>query len=521
MAHVSLPDSERAPLAGATPFGQLDAGTLLQAVVVLRRRAEPALHAAADRVAAGGAVAPLSRQEFARQFGAAPGDFAKVARFARRHGLAVRREDTAAGTVLLSGTAAQFNDAFQVVLQRYGHGGKTHHGCDGPLHIPASLQEVVTAVLGLDDRPQAHAYYRFRPPFHVAPQAQQQGYLPQEVGALYDFPAGSGAGQCIAMIELGGGYGAADARQYFADIGVPMPNVTVVPADGSPHAPTGDPNGPDGEVMLDVEIAGALAPGAHLVLYFGANSDAGFLQALNAAVHDDVNRPSVISISWGAPEDTWTAQALRTFDEALGAAAVMGTTVCAAAGDSGATGGQAGGDHVDFPASSPHALACGGTRLQAKGGVITRETVWDDGTAGGATGGGVSAAFALPAWQQGLTVRTPAGTNALMRRGVPDVAGNADPATGYRVLVDGAASIVGGTNAVAPLWAGLLARINAALPQPVGFINARLYVHPAALRDITQGNNGGFRATPGWDACTGLGSPRGRALAALFSGGAA
>jgi kumamolisin len=490
-------------------------------IVVLRRGAGPALHAAADRMATDAAAAPLTRQEFVEQFGTAPDDFAKVARFARRHSLTVQRKDTAAGTVLLSGTAVQFSAAFHVTLQRYGRGAETHRGCDGPLRIPAGLQGVVTAVLGLDDRPQARAYFRFRPPFHVAPQAQQQGFLPQEVGALYDFPAGSGAGQCVALIELGGGYGAADARQYFSDLGVPMPSVTVVSADGSPHAPTGDPNGPDGEVMLDVEIAGALAPGAHLVLYFGANTDAGFLQALNAAVHDDVNRPSVISISWGAPEATWTPQALRTFDDALGAAAVMGITVCAAAGDSGASGGQAGGDHVDFPASSPHALACGGTRLQAKDGAVARETVWNDGAEGGASGGGVSTFFPLPAWQKALTVRTPQGVSALARRGVPDVAGNADPATGYRVLVDGAASIVGGTSAVAPLWAGLLARINASRPQPVGTINARLYAHPSAFRDITQGNNGGFLATPGWDACTGLGSPKGRALAALFPGSAA
>ncbi|MGH3157196.1 MAG: S53 family peptidase, partial [Streptosporangiaceae bacterium] len=176
-----------------------------------------------------------------------------------------------------------------------------------------------------------------------------------------------------------------------------------------------------------------------------------------------------------------------------------------------------GNNHVDFPASSPHALACGGTTLRASATAILKETVWNDGNpASGATGGGVSAVFALPAWQQGLDTTDPEGNRSpLAKRGVPDVSADADPQTGYEVLVDGAPAVIGGTSAVAPLWAGLIARINALTGRAAGFVSPALYGRPSALRDITQGNNGGFAASPGWDACTGLGSPDGAKLAAL------
>src|SRR5262249_41925329 len=156
-----------------------------------------------------------------------------------------------------------------------------------------------------------------------------------------------------------------------------------------------------GEVLLDIEVAGALAPGAHLLVYFAPNTDAGFLDAVSAAAHAEPT-PAAISISWGQSEDQWTAQARTAFDHALQAAAALGATTTVAAGDDGS--GDRVGDgraHVDFPASSPHALACGGTRLDADGatGAVRSETVWNNGTGGGATGGGVSAVFPLPAWQ--------------------------------------------------------------------------------------------------------------------------
>jgi kumamolisin len=209
---------------------------------------------------------------------------------------------------------------------------------------------------------------------------------------------------------------------------------------------------------------------------------------------------------------------MTAMDQAFQSAAAMGITVCVAAGDSGSTDGAADGtNHVDFPASSPYALACGGTSLQASGKVIAREVVWNDGeAANGATGGGISTFFALPPWQQGLDVTDAQGNSSqLVNRGVPDVAADADPQTGYQVLVDGTSAVYGGTSAVAPLWAGLIARINARTGRSAGFINPALYGEPSALRDITRGNNGGFAASSGWDACTGLGSPDGAKVAAV------
>ena len=328
-----------------------------------------------------------------------------------------------------------------------------------------------------------------------------------------------GQGECVGIIELGGGERTADLDAYFSALGISSaPKVTAVSVDHGKNHPTGDPNGPDGEVMLDIEVVGAIAPQANIAVYFAPNTDAGFLDAVTTAIHDTTNKPSVISISWGGPESSWTQQSLTAFDSAFQAAAAMGITVCVASGDNGSSDGVTdGADHVDFPASSPHALACGGTSLQASGNAITSEIVWNDGAQGGAGGGGVSTVFALPAWQDGLqTTATTGGTAPLTMRGVPDVSGDADPETGYDVRIDGTNTVIGGTSAVAPLWAGLIARINATNGSPVGFINPTLYATPAALHAVTTGNNGDFAAGPGWNACTGLGSPDGGQIAALL-----
>jgi kumamolisin len=331
-------------------------------------------------------------------------------------------------------------------------------------------------------------------------------------GAL-NFPTGvTGAGQCIGIIELGGGYRPADLASYFGALSVsPAPQVIAVSVDHGKNHPTGSPNGPDGEVMLDVEVAGAVAPGARLVVYFAPNTDRGFLDAITTAIHDPRNKPSIVSISWGGPESAWTPQAMQAFDQAFQAAAALGVTICCAAGDGGASDGVGDGQlHVDFPASSPFALACGGTRVTASGSSLSSELVWNDGPNGGATGGGVSRVFPKPMWQSAVNVPPPPAAGG--GRGVPDVAGDADPATGYDVRVDGVDTVIGGTSAVAPLWAGLIALLNQLKGRPVGYLNPKLYGNAAAFHDITEGNNSGFTAGPGWDACTGLGSPIGSKL---------
>jgi kumamolisin len=401
--------------------------------------------------------------------------------------------------------------AFQVELHYYEAAAVTYRGRTGELHVPAELAVIVDAVLGLDNRPQAQTHFRI---FNAGPgiraAAAPVSYTPPQLGKLYNFPAAQGKGQCIAIIELGGGYRRTDLQTYFQKLGIPLPNVVSISVDGGRNAPTGDPNSADGEVALDIEVAGALAPQAKIAVYFAPNTDRGFVDAVTTAIHDTTNKPAVISISWGAPESSWTQQAIQAMDQAFQSAAAVGITVCCAAGDNGSSDGLNDGKaHVDFPASSSYALGCGGTQLQSANGAITSEVVWNE-AGGGATGGGVSDLFSLPTWQTGV----PASVNPGGRigRGVPDVAGNADPATGYQILVDGQSSVIGGTSAVAPLWAALVALLNQQLGKPVGYLNPVLYQNLAqagALRDITSGNNGAYQAKPGWDACTGLGTPNG------------
>ena len=319
---------------------------------------------------------------------------------------------------------------------------------------------------------------------------------------------------------MGGGYRAADLTAYFKTLGLPAPAVTAVSVDGGKNTP-GNANGADGEVMLDIEVCGAIATGAKIAVYFAPNTDQGFIDAVSTAVHDTVNKPSVISISWGGPESTWTQQAWTALDAACQAAAAVGVTITVACGDNGSTDGVSGtANHVDFPASSPHVLACGGTKLSGSGSTISSEVVWNElANDEGATGGGVSTLFPLPVWQQNSNV--PAAPVAGGGRGVPDVAGDADPSTGYVIRVDGQTTVIGGTSAVAPLWAGLIALANQQNGVSAGFINPAIYAASAkkAFRDITQGNNGAFSAGPGWDACSGQGSPVGDAVIKVLGSG--
>jgi kumamolisin len=513
MANVSLKGSRRTAMPGARSLAPADPSERLEVTVLVRRRARQELAARVASIASGRAPGPcMSRDEFAKQHGADPADIAAVGAFAAAHGLVVVEEHMARRTVILSGTVAQFCAAFNVQLQRMQHAGGSYRGRTGEIGLPAELSGIVEAVLGLDNRPQASAHFRIRRA------AAGVSYSPLQVASAYGFPDGTGQGECVALIELGGGFRPADLETYFKKLGVATPSVVAVPVDHAANSPTGDANGPDGEVMLDVEVVGAIAPRVNIAVYFAPNTDAGFLDAITTAIHDTLNRPSVISISWGGPEVSWTAQAMTAMDDAFQAAAALGITVCAASGDNGSSDGvNDAADHVDFPSSSPFALACGGTRLDAVGGSIGSEVVWNDGVNNGATGGGISSFFSLPSWQAGVKATGAQGQSiALSKRGVPDVAGNADPNTGYDVRIDGTDTVIGGTSAVAPLWAALLARINQVSGKPAGYINPLLYQNPAAMRDISRGDNGEFAAAAGWDACTGLGSPNGLLLVGVL-----
>jgi len=521
-----LPGSERAPILGAREIGPANPNEKVEVTIRLRSRAgkKPAVSAEtfnqspADRQI-------LTREEYERSHGADPASIEQVKAFAKENGLSVVEESPERRTVILSGTVSAMNKAFDVQLKQFEHPkGGTYRGRVGPVHIPDNLSDQVEAVLGLDNRPQAVPHFRRRrstPESH--PRGAARSFTPPQVAALYNFPTDAdGTGECIGIIELGGGFIQRDLTTYFNQLKLAkLPNVTAVSIGKGKNKP-GDPNGADGEVMLDIEVAGSVAPGASIAVYFAENTDAGFLNAITTAVHDKSNRPSVISISWGSAESNWTAQAMTQMDEAFQAAAAMGVSVCVASGDNGSTDGETDGrNHVDFPASSSYALACGGTLLQGSADKITHEVAWDELAKGnGATGGGVSDVFALPAYQANAHVPQSANPGHRVGRGVPDVSGNADPNSGYQTLVDGQADVIGGTSAVAPLWAGLIALLNENLGKPVGYLNPVLYQKIASgggFHDITSGKNGAYSAKKGWDPCTGLGSPNGKAIEAALT----
>jgi len=518
-----LAGSERAPLKGAREIGPANPSEIVDVTIRLRSRAgkKPIVDANEFKKPVEKRTI-LSRKDFEQLHGADPGSIARVETFAREHNLTVKEKSPARRTVILSGTVSAMNQAFGVELKQYEHPNGRYRGRTGSVQLPVELQDVVEGVFGLDNRPQAKPHFRRRRGLAGARAAALNlSYTPVQVAALYNFPTGvDGSGECIALIELGGGYNPTDLSNYWNQLNLTeTPTVSAVSVGNGSNSPTGDPSGPDGEVMLDIEVAGSIAPAAKIVVYFAENTDAGFLNAITTAVHDSTNNPSIVSISWGGPESSWTQQAMTSMDQAFQSAAAMGVTVCVAAGDDGSTDGVDDGlNHVDFPASSPNALACGGTELVASGNTITNETVWNElANNEGATGGGISDVFPLPSWQSGANVPPSANANQNVGRGVPDVAGDADPTTGYVTLVDGQPDVIGGTSAVAPLWAGLIALINESLGKPVGFVNPLLYQNPSGdFNSITSGNNGAYSAGPGWNPCTGLGSPIGTQVAAAL-----
>jgi kumamolisin len=576
---VPLPGSERTEIAGAQAAGPLDDSTTITVTLILRRRAE-----VPDYLVTGPET--VTSAELGERYGANPDDIATITSVLGGLGLTVTESMPESRRLRVSGTIAAMSAAFGTTLTLVtsphpdGTGNVTHRYRSGGLSVPAELAGVVTAVLGLDDRPQARPQFRrltaaaaartaapetaapetaapetaapetaapetaapetaapetaapetaapetaapeTAAPETAAPTAQPLTAL--QVASFYQFPPNTdGTGQTIAIIELGGGYNQSDLDTYFSGLGLATPSVTAVGVDGGSNSPG---QSADGEVELDIEVAGAVAPKAAQYVYFAGNTDAGFIDAVSQAIHATPT-PAVVSISWGQSEDQWSEQSRNSMDAAFADGAALGVTVTVAAGDNGSsdTPGNTTGMpvHCDFPASSPHALACGGTKLigDTSTYTITSEVVWNElANQEGAGGGGVSDVFPLPSWQTSAGVPTIAG-GTTTGRGVPDVAGNADPVTGYQVVVDGQPQTIGGTSAVAPLWAGLLARLTQATGKKFGLLQPLIYAGVTAgtaapgFNDIVSGNNGAYSAGPGWDACTGLGSPDGTALLA-------
>ena len=506
-------DSKKVPLAGSAKAapetataGALDEQATADVTIRIRRKAS------VEEALANGER--LTRAEYEARFGASEEDLDAVAAFAHEHHLSIVESSSARRSVIVRGSIAGLQDAFGVQLAQYkDKAGNFYRGRSGDIHIPASLSGIIEGIFGLDDRPHALPMFQVLRDAggRIVAHSAAASFTPPQLAKIYGFPTGvTGAGQTIGILELGGGYRTADLNNYFKSLNLKTPSVKVVAVNGGKNTP-GTADGADGEVMLDIEVAGAVAPGAAIIVYFAGNTDQGFLDAITKAVHDTTNKISVLSISWGAAETGWTQQAMTSFNQAFQSAALLGVTITVAAGDAGSADGVSGGKvHADFPSSSPYVLACGGTSLKVSGTKITSETVWNDAN-DSAGGGGVSEFFPLPAYQN--TAGVPASPVTKFKgRGVPDVAANADPNTGYNVLVDGEQLVIGGTSAVAPLMAGLIALINQQKGTHAGFINPVIYASPAQhCRDIVSGSNDtsghklGYTAKAGWDACTGLG----------------
>jgi kumamolisin len=516
-----LRGSHKAAAAGARLIGPTNPGEPVRVTVVIARKSAIPRSELARHSRTRPRERPRADHEAVAQgYGASQEALDAVTSFAAQYHLAITSIDQARRLVELTGTAADMEKAFGTELHDCAIGARTYRGRRGPLLLPANTLPHVEAVLGLDNRPVARPRMR--------PRSAGPSFYPQELARLYGFPGGDGSGQTVALIELGGNLDAGDLRTYFGEAGVAVPNVRSVNVGAHVPVPYGQDKDSDGEVMLDIEVVGAIAPAAQIVVYFANNTDQGFYLAASQAVHDPAT--TAVSISWGSPEKDWSQQTMEAWNSLGQTATLLHVPMFVAAGDHGCTdeeSGETGFDaqrHADFPGTcSNGVVCCGGTRIQAEQGAITAETVWNDGD-GWATGGGVSTHFTVPDGQSGLCAVT---GSPLIMRGVPDVGGLAGPQTGIHVRADGADGVSGGTSAVAPQWAALTALLSQQLGRRPGFFLPLLYqnAQTGATRDIVSGNNSvfgvaGYSAQQGWDACTGLGSPNGAMLLALLAGSA-
>jgi kumamolisin len=532
--HIPVVGSIRRPLPGAVATGPASANAVIEISLKLRRKQ-------ALPVLTGRPEITMTRQQLADEYGAESTDIDTVVRTFTAFGITAVDTDRATRTVRLRGTTGAMERAFQVKLFNYTHESGNYRGRVGPVNVPIELKDIVQGVFGLDTRRVARR--RRQPPRG----AEQHGhlasvpnawYIPSELAAHYNFPPGDGSGQTVGLLEFGGGYFPSDLAAFCSLAEIPAPpKVSAISTDGTP---TNSKDGAEGEVMLDIEVVAGVCPKAGIAVYFAQWHDKGWITALDAAVQDQTNDPGVISVSWGNAEDTdiWTPQAMTQVNETLQDAARIGVTVCIAAGDDGSSDAVADGHaHADFPSSSPFVLAVGGTTIPAKG-AAQPDIVWKEGDGlrsdnGGSTGGGVSAVFTRPVWQQAIKI-APVNPGAIEGRCIPDLAANADwTASPYLLYVDGQPQPNGGTSAASPLVASLLTRINASRPagKRVGYITPVLYqplpgssmtVGAAACTDVVSGDNitdklGGYSASPGFDAASGWGTPNGTKLAQAFA----
>ncbi len=531
--YARIEGSERKPSKSARLIGPADPGDTVKVTIVLRRRPDgPPLpdHDFFVKTPPNQRTR-LPQNEFADKYGALPEDIVKVSAFATGHGLNVLQTHQARRTVVVSGTVTQINKAFGVSLGHYQHDvvhrrgmkEQTEHyrGREGFIHIPKDLLDIIVGVFGLDNR-RITKHNGNDPPNTTT-------LSTQTIAQLYNFPTNSASGQTIAIFSEDG-FKTSDINSTF---GGSPPSVTQITVDAS------NSGFADAETTQDICIAALAAPGAAIAVYFTTYDQAGWVDLVNRVIHPDPGDPvcSVLSSSFYVAngDDTGTLSDegvsvswLNAVTAAFQDAAIQGVTVCIASGDTGTNSKVGDGKaHVQYPASDPWVLSIGGTTIGNVMGSSFDEYVWNDpdpsdSTHWGTTGGGISDFFALPSYQNGAGVPASLNDNHV-GRGIPDVAGNASLNAGYSgITVNGSSFTGNGTSASAPLWAGLIAIINAAIGSNVGFVNPALYeLGSSYFRDInptagpTDNSNGGVSGYPagaGWDACTGWGSPNGVSL---------
>lgn len=380
------------------------------------------------------------------------------------------------------GKVSDINRMFQTEIGEFKFDGKKYYSELSEVVIPYGL-DFVGNVIGLNNVP------KFK--HHSQNSNMKTGFTPVDIAELYDFPLYfRGANRNIAIIELGGGYRQDELEYYFLNYlkNDNMPTIIPIPLDGA----TNNPKDPISEkVMFDIEVAGAIAKCSTIVVYFAPNNDLGFYDAIYFAITNLNYRPCCLSISWGAPESENTSTFMESVNLLFKEGVKNYMNIFCSSGDSGSSDGLPG-LNVDFPSSSPYAIACGGTKIIVENKKIVNEIVWSG------SGGGYSNIFTKPAYQD------IEGT----QRGVPDLAGNADPDTGYIILYNKELKVMGGTSAVASLYAGLNAICSQALGS-VRFFNDIIYKYENEVcYDIVEGSNGPdgkWDAKVGWDACTGNG----------------
>ena len=570
-----IPSEKKAPAFGVLK-GEVSPIAEMEATVMLKSKSSGlAMDRALKRIELGRAEY-YSDAKFAEKFGASEQSLTEITKFAEQHKLTVAEADLRSGRVVLKGKAGDFSSAFQTRLQEYQTpSGSTFRAREGSLAVPDKIQRNIEGIFGLDDRPQARSYAislaeleakanKAKPPSPLVPENvagksaipdvkrtipetsradapkvdapkvdapkadtpkpnpqipadAKKGYLPNEVADAYNFPTKNmGEGSSVAIIQLGGGMDLVNEAAFYKAHGLPEPKIKVISV-GGVKTKTGVELAADREVSLDSQIVGAIAPKADQKVIFGPNSDKGFIDTITRGTFAEAGeRPTTsISISWGAPEETWTKQGLTGMNQAFKKAALKGISIFAAAGDDGALDkAPSGRFNVDYPAADPHVTAAGGTRLEiGADGKIKSERVWNG---SGATGGGVSEQFAVPEYQKGIEIPANANKTGKPGRGVPDISGNADPATGWRIRVNGVEDIIGGTSASAPMFAALDARLSGELGKSVGPWNPFLYKSGKAnapfYNDIIGGDNNGYPTVKGWDATTGWGSVNGQMM---------